>query len=165
MQRAWAGCWGRGDQRRHLLLPLVRTWPGTLDDSAPLLLTVGMSLRSCCWSERRRPSRATCPHCGTVECVDPVATGQPDRPVLSKRAPPRRGNLARPAGPWASVQTPSGAHPRSYARCAHAPLVSSAVGPERRPTDPDVRSEDAALADSFHRVVGSKPALPCEGLP
>src|SRR5699024_1260573 len=41
MQRAWVGCWGRRDRGCHLLLPLVRTWPGTLDDSAPLLLTVG----------------------------------------------------------------------------------------------------------------------------
>src|SRR5699024_7410241 len=66
-----------------------------------------LSVHPCCGSRRRPPASATCPRCGTVECVEPVATGQPDQPVLSKRAPPRRGNLARPAGQWASVQTPS----------------------------------------------------------
>src|SRR5699024_10152916 len=44
------------------------------------------------------PSWATCPRCGTVECVEPVTAGQPDRPLLSKRAPPGRDYLARPAG-------------------------------------------------------------------
>src|SRR5699024_2580494 len=111
------------------------------------------------------PSWATCPRFSIVECVEPVAAGQPDRPLLSKRAPPGRDYLARPAGPWASAQAQQRTYPRTYGGGADAPPVSAAVGQEKSPTNPGARSGDAAVADSRHRVVGSEPALPCERVP